>query len=73
MEKGALHEMLGGIRFQITVAITYFSPVNYCCVLWSTFCFPYVKYLVECNISLYLKTYKFNRHYHCFCLIMNRK
>ena len=42
-KKGHLHEMLGCMRFQSTVAITFFvSFINYCCVLWSAFCFLFV-------------------------------
>ena len=35
MEKGGLHDMLGGIRFQTTVTITFFSSsTSYYSVLW---------------------------------------
>ena len=51
MEKGALHEMLGGMRFQTTVAIIFFSFISDCCVLWSAFCFPFLfVYLVFTKI-----------------------
>ena len=73
MEKGALLEMLGGMRFQTTVTITFFSSVNYCCALWSAFSFPYMSCLPRCNICLNLEIYKFSWHYHCFYLIMDRK
>ena len=43
MEKGALHEVIGGMRFQTTVTITFFFSYQllFCAVVWFLFSFPF--------------------------------
>ena len=78
MEKGALHEMLGGMRFQTTVAINFFFRL-FCAVVGFLLSFPFcflpfvcvvftkMKYLFESrNLLIYLAL-------PLLYLIMNRK